>query len=450
MELMYNKFRDNILSKQMVKPGDKVLVALSGGSDSVCLLSLMKKLGDEMKFSVQAMHVNHMLRGNESDGDEAFCVELCSTIGVPINTQKINVKEYAAENRMTLEEAGRSVRYNLLKDMGADKVAIAHNMDDNAETLLINLTRGAGIAGLSGISEISGNFIRPLMIFRKIEIVEYCKSNTLEFRTDSSNMDTAFFRNSVRHRLIPLMEEITGRDMIPILDRTAGMAAVDESYIDSESEKAIKECVTFKETSAEISNAKFNMLHTAVSTRVIRKTYEIVEGTLKDFEKKNTDYLIELIKRGKTGESMDLSADTFAIVQFGTTVISSRVESEIYEYNLPVTGSIYIKERDISLKAEYMTNFSGTDKKGTINIKADGTEFISVRNRIDGDRFTPAKGNGTKKLKKYFIDQKIHRMERNKVFLLVIDGKIAYIEGMDYGKGFKPQKGDRYIRVEVQ
>jgi tRNA(Ile)-lysidine synthase len=190
---MYKKFKENILNKKMAAPGDAIMVALSGGADSVCLLSLMKKLGDDIGLEISAVHVNHMLRGADSDEDEEFCRSLCEAMEVPLRTYRRDVSAYAFEHRMTLEEAGRTVRYELFNEAKADKVAIAHNMDDNAETFIINLVRGAGSAGLSGISDNSGKYIRPLMIFRKSEILNYCKDEDIAFRTDSSNDDTVYF-----------------------------------------------------------------------------------------------------------------------------------------------------------------------------------------------------------------------------------------------------------------
>ncbi len=447
---MYKKFKENILKKHLAAPGDVITVALSGGADSVCLLSLMKKLSSDIDIEIKAIHVNHMLRGIESDADEDFCKNLCADLDIPINIFKRDVSLFAEQNKMTLEEAGRAMRYGLFSDRFYSKVAIAHNMDDNAETFLINLVRGAGSLGLSGISEVSGKYIRPLLIFRKNEIVNYCLAEGLEFRTDSSNEDTRYFRNSVRHKLIPMIDGITGRDTVPILDRTAGIIASDDNYMNMECEKAFNACVSLDDSYASINNDKFKGLHEAIATRVIRKAYAAVEGTLKDFEKKNSDSLIEMIKTGKTGDSIDLSARTYAILQFGTTIIRDRIELNDYEYILEIPGSIYIKERDITLHAELCGKYTKTCGEGFICIARDNPGPITVRNRRDGDRFSPEKGNGTKKLKKYFIDHKIHRMERNKVFLLIFGGKIAYIEGMDRGKDFTPDDGSKYIKIGIE
>lgn len=434
----------------MAAPGDAIMVALSGGADSVCLLSLMKKLSDEIGLGISAVHVNHMLRGTDSDADEEFCISLCEAMEVPLRTYRRDVSAYALEHRMTLEEAGRTVRYELFNEANVDKVAIAHNMDDNAETFIINLVRGAGAAGLSGISDNVGKYIRPLMIFRKNEILNYCKDEGIAFRTDSSNDDTVYFRNFVRHRLIPMIDEITGRDTVPIINRTAGMIASDEDFINIECEKAFKDCVKTDDSYATINNAIFNMLHEAIASRLLRKVYASVEGTLKDFEKKNTDALMDMIRKGKTGDSIDLSSSTYAIVQFGTTIIRGREETEDYEYILEVPGSIYISERDITINSTFGHAFNGSCEKGFICIESASAIPLTVRNRRDGDRFTPARGNGTKKLKKYFIDHKIDRMERNKVFLLIFSGKIAYIEGMEHAKGFVPSEGCGFVRIGIE
>jgi tRNA(Ile)-lysidine synthase len=247
-----------------------------------------------------------------------------------------------------------------------------------------------------------------------------------------------------------MIDEITGRDTVPIINRTAGMIASDEDFIKIECEKAFKGCVKTDDSSAVINNAAFNMLHEAIASRILRKAYASVEGTLKDFEKKNTDALMDMIRKGKTGDSIDLSSGTYAIVQFGNTIIRSREKTEDYEYILEVPGSIYIRERDITINSTFDQQFNGSCEKGFICIESENAGPLTVRNRRDGDRFTPAKGNGTKKLKKYFIDQKIDRMERNKVFLLIFSGKIAYIEGMEHGKGFVPSEGCAFVRIGIE
>ena len=186
---MYSRFKENILNRGMVMPGDRVWVALSGGADSVCLLSLMKELDGEIELELKAIHVNHLLRGDDSDRDEEFCRDLCRKMNIPLEVYKADVKQYSIDNKTTLEEAGRSVRYGLFEKVCDGRVAIAHHMDDNAETVLMNLMRGTGTSGLTGISDIAGKYIRPLMIFRKREILDYCSAKSLPFREDSSNRE---------------------------------------------------------------------------------------------------------------------------------------------------------------------------------------------------------------------------------------------------------------------
>ena len=450
VESMYRKFKDNIISKGMITSGDKVLVALSGGADSVCLLYLMKKLGDDIGISVSALHVNHMLRGAESDADEKFCKKLCSSLDIALTCHIEDVKKYSIDNKMTLEEAGRIVRYKVLSEIDADRIAIAHNMDDNAETFLMNLMRGTGLNGLKGIPETSGRLIRPLMIFRKHEIVDYCNREGLDFRTDSSNTDTDFFRNAVRHRLIPVMNELSGKEVVGLIDRTAGLVMADSDFIDEQAMLAFEQCTEEEGNSVVLDNEMFSRLHPTIAARVVRKAFFKKEGSLKDFEKKNTDALSDMIRYGKTGDSMDLSSDTYAIVQFGKTILSSRHEQTDYEYDVEIPGTIHIKERSLRLdfdSGEFSDNCKG---KEIIYLTVPENCCVTVRNRRDGDRFAPAGGNGTKKLKKYFIEHKVPRMNRNKLFLLEIDGKIAYIEGMDKGRDFVPSEGNNCIILKIE
>lgn len=433
----------------MIESGETVWAALSGGADSVCLLSLLKKLQSDLHFNLKAVHINHLLRGRESDVDESYCRNLCNKMGIHLDVFSMDAAEYAGENSMSVEEAGRTIRYNIFERKCPGKVAVAHNMDDNAETFMMNLMRGSGTKGLSGISEISGKYIRPLMNFRKSEIEEYCSAENLQFRYDSSNDDTKYFRNAVRHKLIPLMNELADKDMVPVLDRTAATIAEDSEYLESTAKEAYTNCTKLSDERIVIDNDKYRNYHPAIASRVLRRSFLEIEGSLKDFEKKNLKMLDTLVKQGKTGESLDLSARTFAVVQFGQTILSGRTDICDYEYSLHVPGKIFIEERNISISSEY---HEGKEKPGddpAIYIKADKPVTITVRNRRNGDRINPSGGNGSKKLKKYFIGKKINRFERNRLFLVLIDGKIAYIEGMDHGKGFKPDESSGYIRLGV-
>jgi len=196
-----------ITAQNLNKPNDKILVALSGGADSVFLLHFFHKFQKLFKISIAAAHINHSLRGKEANADQEFSRKLCETLGVPFFTKRVYVKSFAKKNGLSIEEAARNLRYaslnKIAKKISADKIATAHNIDDNAETVLFNLARGTGISGMSGIPYKRDNIIRPILILSKAEIINYLKNQNITFQIDSTNFDDSFSRNFIRNQIIP-------------------------------------------------------------------------------------------------------------------------------------------------------------------------------------------------------------------------------------------------------
>ncbi len=194
--------------------GSRVVAGLSGGADSVCLLTVLNMLAPKLGFELYAVHVNHCLRGSESDGDCDFCVALCERIGVKLFVRRVDVKKYAAESGKSTEEAARDLRYGAFyeaaEEVGGAFVATAHNLNDNAETVIHNMTRGTGLKGLCGIPLRRDNIIRPLLNVSRADIEAFLAENGQDFVTDSTNLSDDYTRNRIRHRIIPELAEING------------------------------------------------------------------------------------------------------------------------------------------------------------------------------------------------------------------------------------------------
>lgn len=449
---MLDKVKEFISDNKMISRGDTVWVALSGGADSICLLNVLNKLKDKIGFELKAVHVNHMLRGAEGDRDEAFCREACGRLGIDIAVYYANVRQMAADLGMTIEQAGRKARYDIFDDKCPGKIAIAHNLNDNAETLLMNLVRGTGTAGLSGISCVNGSYIRPLLKTSREDIEKYCLDNKIEYVYDSSNEDTAYFRNAVRHRVIPLLDEITGRDTITVLNRAASSISADNRFIDHEAELAFEKYAVIGENRVVLDNKGIVMLHPALLSRVARKAVEAVRGSLKDIEEKNTQLLLDIIKSNRTGAAVDLPGGITALVQFGSTIISNEKPMGEFEYMLPVPGKITVKELGITLTARLTDAAGKPDPGGDIHYfsQASCTEGLTVRNRRNGDIIKPWKGAGTAKLKKYFIDRKIERSARDRKLLITCGNKVVFIDGMAYGVDYMPKQGNKIIMISIE
>jgi len=205
---MISKVLSEIRKKDMIKAGDRVTVGLSGGADSVALLCILKQLENELGIAVSACHVNHNLRGEESDRDQEFCRQLCEVRGIPFETISVDVIGFCSENGLSTEEGARRLRYQAFESLkNTDKIATAHTMSDNAETVIINLSRGSSIDGLCGIPPVRGNIIRPLLCCSRKQIEDYLKEMNQEFVTDSSNLTDNYRRNKIRHNVIPVLKD---------------------------------------------------------------------------------------------------------------------------------------------------------------------------------------------------------------------------------------------------
>ena len=202
---MFEKVKTTISKFNMLEPSEKILVGLSGGADSVSLLICLKELG----YNVSAMHINHNLRGEESNRDERFCVKLCEKLDIPLTVKSIDVKAYCRENKLGLEEGARELRYKAFSDVGADKICTAHTLSDSVETMLINLTRGTALKGLCGVPNKRDNIVRPLIECTREEVEEFLNKKNISYVTDSTNNSNDYTRNKFRHLVIPEILKIT-------------------------------------------------------------------------------------------------------------------------------------------------------------------------------------------------------------------------------------------------
>ena len=441
-----------ISDNRMIVRGDTVWVAFSGGADSSCLLHILNELKSGLGITLKAVHINHNLRGKESDKDELFCRETCSALGIGLDVHHVHVKEYASENKLTIEQAARILRYGVFEKECRGKVALAHNMNDNAETVLMNLLRGSGTAGLSGIRPVAGNYIRPLLKTSRKSIEKYCSANGIKYVDDSSNNETVFFRNAIRHEILPKITEITNKDVIAVIDRASESIFLDNEFIESAAEEAYQEFVNEETEGISIDNEGVKKLHKAIAARILRKAVADIKGDLKDIEARHTSLLMEMVGENRTGAAIDLPGGVKALVQFGKTMVYVDNPVKEYEYTMPVQGKIFIKERNLDIITDICDIMETGDPEGDVHyfstdICKDG---FKIRNRRNGDIIKPWKGIGTVKLKKFFIDRKVERPSRNNRFLIACGDKIAYVEGIAYGKDFLPDGKGKALRVKIE
>lgn len=297
---------------KMLEPGDPVLAAVSGGPDSVALLLSLLHLKQAHDLSIGIAHLNHQLRGEDALRDEAFVRDLAEHFSLPFFCGQEDVAAYAGRHRLSVEEAGREVRYDFFSRTadhhGYHKIALGHNKNDNAELVLMNLLRGSGPKGLSGIPPVRDKlYIRPLIRMTKQEILDFLEAEGQVFRIDGSNTDPAYIRNAVRLRLIPILESDFNPDIVDALDRLSRILRQEEDYLDAEAEKCLQACMTEKgEAFISFSKKRLSRLHPAMVNRVIRKGIWMMKTDLRRISLGHMSDILGFCFHRASGKSLDL------------------------------------------------------------------------------------------------------------------------------------------------
>lgn len=456
---MIDKVEKYIKDNSMLKKGDKIIVAVSGGPDSMCLLDILNNLKQIFGIDIYVAHVNHCLRGKESDGDEYYVKCFCESLNIPFFCRRVNIEDYAEKKNMSCETAGREVRYEffreLMNKLGAQKIALAHNANDQAETILMRIMRGTGIEGLRGILPVrDGIFIRPILEATRLEIENYCIEKNLNPRIDQTNLQNIYNRNKVRLELIPYIQSNFNKDIVSVLNRLSVLISKDNEFLEEFSEKRYKELCMTKENCIIITKIAFYEKD-AIITRIIRKAILELIGNLNNIESVHVYDIISL-QRGITGRRICLPKDIIAENVYGDIYI--KIDRNINDEKMMSTGLItkdelkringmwekHIVELGINIKMQLLSN----NKKINFN-RDDLTKYfdydkiqgeIIIRTRKDGDRFKPYGMKGSKKLKDLFIDLKIPKDKRDKIPLLCFGDEIVWVVGYRVSEGYKVTK----------
>jgi tRNA(Ile)-lysidine synthase len=419
--LMLNEFKKFISENQLINQGDRILLAVSGGIDSMVMTHLFLQTGTETGIA----HCNFTLRALESDKDEEMVREYASKYNIPFYSARFETKSFAKKNGLSVQMAARELRYEwferIRKENGYKAVAVAHNLNDNIETLLINLTRGTGIAGLTGMRPSVNNIIRPLLFATRQEITSYCIKNHLVFREDNSNSDTKYTRNKIRHLVIPVLKEIN-----PSIENTLRETAERFTGINEILTKFISE---LRET---ISLKKGDIIKFKVSQlKVHFQNKTLIFELFKPFGITNVmlDDLIKVIN-GKTGGQ--IFTNTHRIIKNRSEIIVSPencgndrfYEIENIQEFSKVPEIISAEYEDIS------ASFEIPEDQFTACIDSVKVRFpLIIRRWKSGDHFYPFGMKNKKKLSDYFVNKKYSILEKENKLILESEGKIVWILG---------------------
>lgn len=406
---MLNKIIRAIEKYQMLENTNSVTVALSGGADSVCLLYALKELSFKYPLNISAIHINHNLRGTESDSDQSFTENLCSKLGVPLKVFSINVKESAKQSGESIELAARRMRYEIFKEFGCGVVATAHTASDNLETVIFNTARGTGIKGLCGIPPKRDIFIRPLIFCTRTEIEEYLKEKELSFVTDSTNLKTEYTRNFIRHNAVPTYKELN-----PSVEQTVSTMCEnlreDTDFLETTAHKIFLLCFKDNQLDAQM----LSLQHSAIIKRVIGEyLFKTQNITLDSLHLENCKNI--LLSGGRVGLPKNLSA----------VCKNGKFYTEKPNDENGQTFKVEIKEKILKSNEKINNLFL----KNAIDCdKINGG--LKIRTRLASDEIRLAGRNCTKTLKKLFCEQKIQISLRDSIPVAADDSGVVWVYGI--------------------
>ncbi|MCR8745807.1 tRNA lysidine(34) synthetase TilS [Romboutsia lituseburensis] len=445
--MIFEKVLGTINKYNLIEDGDKIVLGLSGGPDSVCLLHILYRLKEKMNIEVYAAHLNHQIRGLEAQKDALYISQICEDLGITSFVKAINVPEYCKEQGVSLEEGARTLRYEMFEEIKqktkSNKIAIGHNRNDQAETVLMRIMRGTGLQGLRGIEYIRDNeIIRPILDIERSEIEAYCEKYELNPRIDKTNLESIYTRNKIRLELIPYMKDNFNPNVIESIVRMTNSLKNDSDYIDLQAKKNFKEVSTLKEDSVEISLPKYVNLHNAIKVRVLRSAIKHILGDTNFVDQKHIEDIIELECESKLNKMLNLPRGIFAYRRKNIIILTTKeiVSEEIdFCYNIPSNGFIKIKELNLVLETQKMS----IDRYKSIKLDktSKGFDFdkvkggIVVRSRKQGDKIKLA--GGSKKVKDLFIDLKIPREDRCKVPVITDDEGILCVGDYKTSENYK-------------
>jgi tRNA(Ile)-lysidine synthase len=458
-----------VLERAAIAHGATILVALSGGADSVALLHALLELRERFKVRVAAAHLNHRIRALESDRDEKFVREMCVRLGVELRVARARGLDADSAN---LEERAREARYRFLNRaadaVGAEYIALAHHADDQAETVLMRMLRGAGIAGLAAMTERGpGRLIRPMLGLCRAEILSYLQARGISFVEDSTNRSPEILRNRIRAELIPMLE----RDYAPGLRRRLVEIAGEMRSVDDFMNAAASiEFAAIRSDDDALDVARFGPLAPALQMSVLRLYLNARIGTLRRITRAHLEALRRLVLAGGPSDSIDLPGGWRAEREYNFLRIINTIPASDEPFSIPLSleGITIVEAASYRFEASMVDRGDLTPSpfprgKGNqsygvgdlcvalFDSAAIADAGLVVRNFIRGDRIRPLGMRGERKVKDVFIDRKIPRLERRRFPIVTLAGEVAWLPGLARGRGALVSNAtETVLRVEAR
>lgn len=445
---MYQRVRAYVEKYHMLTDSDKVIAGVSGGADSICLLFILKRLQEEVGFEMRTVHVHHGLRGPAADADAEYVRKICGQEDIPLSIVYKDVRKYARRYGLTVEEAGREVRRAVFKKeletYGGTKIALAHHLNDNAETVLWNLCRGTGLKGLGGIAPVSGVWIHPLLCLKRKEIESYLKKWGISYCTDETNLDSAYTRNKIRNEVMPYLEMNLNEQAAVHMSETAEQMRALGEYITAETARYKEACTEErKQGQLVLTERAYQRIPEALKPYVLHGVICTACGHQKDIGAVHVRLTEELLGR-QVGRCASLPYGMEAVRCYEGICFRKREEGEAEIPEVPEGRfSFRVWERDDSDEVfpenPYTKWFDYDIIKNT----------VKIRHRQPGDYLTIDKAGHRQKLKQYFINEKIPQDIRKELWLAADGPHVMWIVGYRQNQMYQVTERTRRI-LEIQ
>lgn len=445
-QAMEQKIKAFICKHQMISPGCHIIAGVSGGADSMCLLLVLLKLRQELGYEVSVLHVEHGIRGEASLRDAEFVRHFCARQSIECHIHHCSVPEFARVHRMSEEEAGRHLRYAAFLEQkkawanagGTIKIAVAHHLGDNAETMLFHLARGTGIRGLAAIAPVNGDLIRPLLGIRRSEIEAYLAACGQPYCEDATNGLDRYSRNKLRHQALPVLHEVNSRAAEHMYEASSQLREIC-GYLEMQAQQACQRCCTLTGHGAQIQKEPFLQEHPVIQKQLLHWLLCTLAGSGKDLAGVHIDSVMALMGK-QNGRQAQLPYGIRAVRVYEGV----RIEKEETEQTTDGTGKNRFTFRIIEANSDQMSQIS--KKKYTKCFDYDKIKNgFCVRNRQSGDYLVVDADGSRQKLKKYLVNEKVPAKERDRLLLLADGAHIMWVVGYRISSYYKVGKHTRKI-----
>lgn len=434
---------ENIVNKineyGLIKDNSTIYVGVSGGADSMCLIDILYNIKENnlilQNFSICAVHINHMLRDEATD-DQLHVEQYCMDRNITCYTYIEDIKALSILEKKTIEQTARDFRFNkfknLLNEENGDKIALAHNISDNAETMLMHLFRGSGLRGLCAMDYLDGVIIRPLLESNRFQIENYLKENSIEYKIDKTNLETVYQRNKIRLEVMPYIEENFNNNIVNSLNNSRKSFSLDSDFLQKNADYEYEKLYSIKNNMLHLNVEKLKKLHKSILIRVFQKAFLYVNGSIVDLSYKNILDLTELLYK-ENGKKISLNSDVFAFKGYNDIIFYVKNDFDFdtdFCYNIKDNVLTYSKEGLIYILINQDEIAPKIDALTCIKNEVfyfDEKQSFFLRNKRIGDKIYLNSIKGHKSIKKYFLDEKIDSILRNKTVFLANNENLLMI-----------------------